>query len=225
MPPLILASNSPRRKELLSLTGLPYIILPVQVDETPIPDEEPNTCVIRLAKLKAITAQQIADSLGFPAGQVVLAADTIVVNNGSIYGKPKDDQDANRMLKELRGHTHVVMTAISITGVHETKQSTVLCETEVPMREYSESEVYEYIKTRDPLDKAGAYAIQNDVFHPVEGMAGCYASVMGLPLCHLVRELESFQVYLYEDIPVACQARLNYKCPIFSTILTRYNDN
>jgi predicted house-cleaning NTP pyrophosphatase (Maf/HAM1 superfamily) len=117
------------------------------------------------------------------------------------------------------------MTAISITAVRETKQSTVLCETEVPMRNYSEFEVDEYIKTGDPLDKAGGYAIQHDGFHPVESMIGCYASVMGLPLCHLVRELESFQVYLYEDIPVACQAKLNYECPVFSTILTRYNNS
>jgi septum formation protein len=225
MPPLILASNSPRRKELLTLTGLPYIILPVQVDETPMPQEEPNACVLRLAKLKAKAAQHLADSLGFPAGQLILSADTIVVNRNCIFGKPMDDQDARRMLLELRGHTHVVMTAISITGVRETKQSTVLCETEVPMRNYSEDEVDEYIKTGDPLDKAGAYAIQNDGFRPVEGMAGCYASVMGLPLCHLVRELESFQVYLYDDIPVACQAKLNYQCPVFSTILTRYMNN
>jgi septum formation protein len=225
MPPLILASNSPRRKELLSLTGMSYIILPVQVDETPIPGEEPKACVLRLAKLKAKAAQQHTGSLGFPAGQLILAADTIVVNINSIYGKPVDDQDAHRMLMELRGHTHVVMTAISITGGRETKQSTVLSETDVPMRNYSEFEVDEYIKTGDPLDKAGAYAIQHDGFHPVESMAGCYASVMGLPLCHLVRELESFQVYLEEDIPAACQAKLNYQCPVFSTILTRHHDN
>jgi len=225
MPPLILASNSPRRKELLSLTGLPYIILPVQVDETPIPGEEPKACVLRLAKLKAKAAQNLADSLGFPVGQLIVAADTIVVNKNHIYGKPVDDLDAHRMLMELRGHTHVVLTAISIAGVNKTKQSTVLCETEVPMRNYIESEVDEYIKTGDPMDKAGAYAIQHDGFHPVDSMAGCFASVMGLPLCHLVRELESFQVYLYEDIPVACQAKLNYQCPVFSTILTRYNDN
>jgi septum formation protein len=224
MSALILASNSPRRKELLSLTGLSYIILPVQVDETPIPGEEPNACVLRLAKLKTKAAQQLADSLGFPAGQLILAADTIVVNMNSIYGKPVDDQDARRMLMELRGHTHVVMTAISITGVRETKQSTVLCETEVPMRKYSELEVDEYIKTGDPLDKAGAYAIQHDGFHPVESMSGCYASVMGLPLCHLVRELESFQVYLEEDIPVSCQAKIKYQCPVFSTFLTRHHD-
>jgi septum formation protein len=225
MPPLILASNSPRRKELLSLTGMSHIILPVQVDETPIPGEEPKACVLRLAKLKAKAAQQLADSLGFPAGQLILAADTIVVNMNSIYGKPVDDQDAHRMLMELRGHTHVVMTAISITGVRETKLSTVLCETKVPMRNYSEFEVDEYIKSGDPSDKAGAYAIQHDGFHPVESMAGCYASVMGLPLCHLVRELGSFQVYLDEDIPTACQAKLNYQCPVFLTILTRHHDN
>jgi septum formation protein len=224
MSALILASNSPRRKELLSLTGLSYIILPVQVDETPIPGEEPKDCVLRLANLKAKAAQQLAGSLGFPTEQLILAADTIVVNMNRIYGKPVDDQDAHRMLMELRGHTHVVMTAISMTGVQETKQSTVLCETEVPMRKYSELEVDEYIKTGDPLDKAGAYAIQHDGFHPVESMAGCYASVMGLPLCHLVRELESFQVYLEEDIPVSCQAKIKYQCPVFSTFLTRHHD-
>jgi MAF protein len=225
MAPIILASASPRRKDLLSLTGLPFIILPTSVNETLIRGEEPKDCVIRLSELKANAAKKQADRLGFPSGQVILAADTIVVNDKEIYGKPEDTKDARRMLLDLRGHSHQVLTAISLTAVNMEKQSTVLCTTEVPMRKFSDSEMDEYIKSGDPLDKAGAYAIQHDGFNPVESLSGCFASVMGLPLCHLVRELEKFQIYEFEDIPVACQAKLDYKCPIYANILTRYKVN
>ncbi len=222
MAPLILASASPRRKDLLSLTGFPFIVIPTSVNETPIHGEEPKDCVIRLAELKANAAKKQSDRLGFPSGQVILAADTIVVNDGEIYGKPKDIKDARRMLVDLRGHSHQVLTAISLTAVNMEKRSTVLCTTEVPMRNYSDTEMNDYIQSGDPLDKAGAYAIQHDGFNPVESLTGCYASVMGLPLCHLVRELEKFQIYELEDIPASCQAKLNYVCPLYATILTRY---
>ena len=222
MPPLILASNSPRRKELLSLTGFPFVVLSADVDESLFPGEEPIACVMRLARLKAETAQQMADGLGFTTGQVIVAADTIVVNDGAIFGKPSDQLDARRMLVELRGHNHQVLTAISISTAHGQKHSTVVCETDVPMRNYTDEEMDEYIRSGDPLDKAGAYAIQHEGFQPVKKMTGCFASVMGLPLCHLVKELESYQLSVLDDVPTACQTNLDYECPIYATILTRY---
>lgn len=222
MTPIILASNSPRRRELLSLTALPFLVLPVSVDESPMPGEDPLNCVVRLAELKAATAQELAARMGFPAGQVIIASDTIVTRQGSIFGKPVDREDARRILTELRGQTHQVLTAITLVTVQTGKRSTVHCTTDVPIRNFTDSEMEEYIETGDPMDKAGAYAIQHDGFHPVEKMDGCYASVMGLPLCHLVRELEAFQIYIYDEIPVACQEELKYKCPVYSSILTRY---
>ena len=170
-----------------------------------MPGEDPLNCVVRLAELKAATAQELAARMGFPAGQVIIASDTIVTRQGSIFGKPVDREDARRILTELRGQTHQVLTAITLVTVQTGKRSTVHCTTDVPIRNFTDSEMEEYIETGDPMDKAGAYAIQHDGFHPVEKMDGCYASVMGLPLCHLVRELEAFQVYIYDEIPVACQ--------------------
>lgn len=222
MTPIILASNSPRRSELLALTALPFLVLPVSVDETPFPGEEPLDCVLRLAESKAATARELAIRMGFPAGQVIIASDTIVTKQGAIYGKPVDREDARRMLTELRGQTHQVLTAITLVTAQTGKRSTVHCATDVPIRNFTDTEMDDYIDTSDPLDKAGAYAIQHNGFHPVEKMDGCYASVMGLPLCHLVRELESFQLFIFDEIPVACQEKLKYQCPVYSSILTRY---
>ncbi len=96
---------------------------------------------------------------------------------------------------------------------------TDLCVTDVPMRNYSDEEIEAYVLSGDPLDKAGAYAIQHREFHPVENMKGCYASVMGLPLCHLIRVLQRMGVYPGADIPAACQSLLQYQCPVSPAIL------
>jgi septum formation protein len=220
MTPIILASNSPRRRDLLTLTALPFIVLPVSVDETPVPGEDAKSCVIRLAGSKAAAAQALADRMGFPVGQVIIAADTIVVFQDVIYGKPVDQEDARRMLTLLRGHTHQVLTAISISTLQTGKQSTVYCDTDVTIRNFSDAEMDEYIRSGDPLDKAGAYAIQHNGFRPVEKMDGCFASVMGLPLCNLIHELEAFQIFIFDDIPVACQEKFYYKCPVYSNVFT-----
>jgi septum formation protein len=220
MTPIILASNSPRRRDLLALTALPFIVLPVSVDETPVPGEDARSCVIRLASSKAAAAQKLADRMGFPAGQVIVAADTIVVYQDVVYGKPVDQEDARRMLALLRGHTHQVLTSITITTLQTGRQSNIFCDTDVSIRNFTDDEMDKYIKSGDPLDKAGAYAIQHNGFRPVEKLDGCYASVMGLPLCHLVRELENFQIFIFDDVPVACQEKFCYQCPVYSKILS-----
>jgi len=214
---IILASNSPRRKQLLALGGWEYTVLPCEVDETPEPGEEPATYVQRLAvsKARAVTGKIQADQ----TESLVIAADTSVVDASQILGKPVDGMDAERMLKQLRGHTHQVYTAIALFKPADGRLVTDVCCTDVPMRDYSQAEIEAYVASGDPLDKAGAYAIQNQAFHPVQALRGCYANVVGLPLCHLTRSLRQMGVEPFTDLPAACQAALEYSCPVFLQIL------
>ena len=216
---LYLASNSPRRKELLSLIGWEYYLLPAQVDETPLPNEDGMEYVMRIAKSKALAATSNSGVNG-----VIIAADTAVTShreNGKIeiYGKPGGKSEAIEMLCRLRGHIHQVLTAISILRTQDSKIRFDCCATDVPMRSYSDEEMLAYIDSGDPMDKAGAYAIQHAGFHPVEKLQGCYANVMGLPLCHLTRSLIHIGIPPKIDVPQACQATLGYNCPVFSKIL------
>jgi MAF protein len=206
-PALVLASNSPRRRDLLALTGLTFIIRPADVDETPRAGETPAAYVLRLAENKAKTCP----------GETVIAADTTVAIDGAILGKPRDHAEAAEMLRRLRGRRHQVHTGIGVK--QDGLLLTSLCTTDVPMRPYSDEEIEVYVASGDPLDKAGAYAIQHADFHPVENFSGCYASVMGLPLCHLVGALRKAGIAPLADVPAACQAHLQYTCPISDAIL------
>jgi len=212
---IILASNSPRRKELLTLLGLPFRACPAEIDESALPGETPRAYVLRLAegKARAVTAQIPADSL-------VIAADTTVADGLDILGKPEDERQAVEILTRLRGHLHQVYTAVAVLRATDGKLLLDACATDVPMRDYSQAEIAAYVATGDPLDKAGAYAIQHDGFHPVEHLEGCYANVVGLPLCHLTRLLRKLNVEPQADLPAACQATLQYKCPVFRDILS-----
>ncbi len=222
---LVLASNSPRRKELLSLGGWTFHIDPAGVDERELPGETPAAYVLRLAEAKARACADPARP-----GQIMVGADTTVVDGTKILGKPADAAEAVRMLKQLRGRIHQVYTAIAlyIPRSNDFSRSdrnrsgtllTDLCVTDVPMRNYTDAEIDAYVATGDPLDKAGAYAIQHAGFHPVERLSGCYASVMGLPLCHLTRSLRKLGVEPQTDISAACQAHLGYDCPVTKAIL------
>ena len=135
-PRLILASNSPRRRQLLILTGLPFTVSAANVDETELPNENPADYVLRLAETKARAVEADAD-------QIVLAADTTVVNGQDILGKPQDDEEAVAMLRRLRGHTHQVYTGIALLRVRDGLLLKDLCVTDVPMREYSDEEIRE----------------------------------------------------------------------------------
>jgi septum formation protein len=209
---LILASGSPRRRELLALSGLDFRVMPAEVDEAPRSDEAPPDYVVRLAasKAKKVWGQLNADVM-------VFAADTTVVDGDQILGKPNDNLEAEKMLRQLRGRIHQVYTGISIA--HNGNLVSDLCGSDVAMRQYSEDELMIYISSGDPFDKAGGYAIQNTDFHPVENFQGCFANVMGLPLCHLARALRKWGVHLEKDVPGACQDHLNYICPIYWKIL------
>ena len=213
-PDLVLASNSPRRRELLAFGGWKFQVHPVEVDESQIPGEPPGPFVLRLAKAKAHTCATSAHE-----DLTILSADTAVVDRNTILGKPKDEAEAREMLLRLRGRTHQVYTGIAVLKKSTGYLGMDLCVTNVPMRAYSDQEMETYIASGDPLDKAGAYAIQNPRFHPVESLNGCYASVMGLPLCHLTRSLQKIEITPKKVIPIECQSCLGYTCPIFTEVL------
>ena len=169
--PLILASQSPRRHQLLAALGIPFTVDTAGIDESVLAGEEPAPHALRLARNKAgVVAQRWNDSPTL----VVLAADTIVVQHGRILGKPRTAAEARHMLKSLRAVPHQVMTAVAVadgsvlvSGLHTS---------EVVMRPYTDAEIDAYIATDDPMDKAGAYAIQHSDFRPVAHFDGCYAS-------------------------------------------------
>jgi len=215
-PALILASNSPRRRQLLALSGRAFVARPANLDEQPRPGEAPGAYVLRLAHEKALAAAQDGPAL-------VIGSDTTVALDGQILGKPQDAAEARAMLLALRGRAHTVYTGLAVYAPQAGQMRGELCASRVPMRDYSDAEIETYIASGDPLDKAGAYAIQHAEFHPVEGFAGCYASVMGLPLCHLERALRSLGAPAAADVPAACQADLNYRCPVFAAVLRGEN--
>jgi septum formation protein len=211
---LLLASNSPRRRELLSLGDWMFNVSVSNVDESQRIGETPPDYVLRLAEAKAR-----ATVIHARPEHIIIGADTAVVDGSRILGKPKDMKEAATMLKFLRGHAHQVYTGLAVLRMSDERLVTDLCVTDVPMRNYGDEEMETYILTGDPLDKAGAYAIQHPGFHPVENMKGCYASVMGLPLCHLIRVLRKLDVALGTDVPAACQSLLQYQCPVSRAIL------
>lgn len=216
-PDIILASNSPRRKQLLALTGWGYEIIPADVDETPRHGEAADAYVLRLAQEKAAA---VASGLDRPGedGCIVIAADTTVADRGEILGKPQDEAEAEAMLKSLRGRTHQVYTAVSAVDTRTGQTVTELSATDVPMRPYTQDEIDAYIASGDPFDKAGGYAIQHPEFKPAAHLTGCYANVVGLPLCHLVRALKKLGLRPPNDIPSSCQRTLQYECTVYPLV-------
>jgi septum formation protein len=180
-PPLILASGSPRRRELLSLIGLDHDVRPSDIDETILPNEAPRAYAERLAREKA-RAVAVAHA-------VTVGCDTIVVVDGDILGKPRDEADARRMLRLLSGRSHVVMTAVAAAYGGKIVSDVVMVH--VTFRALRDAEIDEYIRTREPMDKAGAYGIQGYGATIVDAVDGDYFAVMGLPLNRLIRLIES----------------------------------
>lgn len=182
---LLLASQSPRRKRLLALAGWAFRAAPADLDERLRPGEAPRGYVERLAESKARAAIPRATTEGF-----VVGADTIVVDEGEILGKPADPDEAEATLRRLRGRRHEVYTALTVFRLADRARAADVCVTAVPMRPYTDAEMRTYIATGDPFDKAGGYAIQHSGFRPVTGLDGCHANVVGLPLCLLARLLQ-----------------------------------
>jgi septum formation protein len=181
---IVLASASPRRSELLELAGIAFRVAPADIPEEPLPGENAVDHAMRLSEEKARVA---ADRES--CGSYFIGADTIVVLDGAIMGKPVDDQDAFRMLSALSGRGHEVVTAYTVYN-RETGAcvSRAVC-TEVWFRALSDQEIVDYIKTGCPLDKAGSYAIQGGAAHMVREIKGSYTNVVGLPTCELVETL------------------------------------
>ena len=207
---LILASGSPRRKELLTLLGLSFEVQPGQTDESEHDGEEPLNYVRRVAVEKG-KACPPADN-GW-----VLSADTIVEQDGRVIGKPKDFAEAEEILKALRAKDHQVFTAVNVS--HNGQSRSSYCQTTVSMRDYSDTEIEDYIHTNSPMDKAGGYAIQDATFHPVSNLEGCWANVMGLPLCHLYKLMQQSELEPSPGIADRCQNYLGIVCPVYAEIL------
>ena len=173
---LVLASQSPRRKELLSILGLPFTVMPASIEEVPFQGETPEAFVARAAREKGLeVASRVSRS-------VVLSADTVVTIDGEILGKPADEHDAVRMLRKLSGRDHWVYTAVTV--VNQTRQETLdgLERTRVWFKSLSDKEIHDYLVRENVFDKAGAYAIQGYAGVYIPKIEGNYFNVMGLPL-------------------------------------------
>ena len=187
---LILASQSPRRQELLKLFRLPFVIEVADIDENMDPAKSPYEEVARVSAMKARAVAHTADD-------VVIAADTIVVCEGMVLGKPKDEADACRMLNLLSGKPHQVMTGLTVLkGSREISCTEVA---DIYFRPLSQKEILAYVRTGEPMDKAGAYGIQGGAALFAERINGDYYNVMGLPVCKLRQLLEAIAPELLED--------------------------
>jgi septum formation protein len=186
---LVLASGSPRRQELLRNAGIPFMVHPADIDETPFAGEFPRECAKRLAREKALTVHRHRPQ------DYVLGADTVVVVNDAMLSKPRDPDDAARMLRLLSGRTHQVTTGVCLItpagyGQLAVVEEDVFSETTVvTMRELSEEEINAYVTTGDSMDKAGAYGIQGIASRWIPRIEGDYNNVMGLPVAMVYERL------------------------------------
>jgi septum formation protein len=209
---LLLASQSPRRRELLALLGIPFETITPDVTEEPQAAEPPAALAARLSQAKA-RSHRATDHA------IVVGCDTIVAFADQPLGKPRDDAEAIEMLRLLRGQTHAVYSGITLVETASGRTATDVAETQVTMRAYTDAELAAYVASGDPLDKAGAYGIQHASFCPVAGLLGCYLNVMGLPLCHLAHRLRAWGIEPPRNVPVDCQAHTGRYCSVYEGIL------
>ncbi len=192
MARLILASASPRRQKLLGRLGVRFDVRPVEIAEDAGASRDPQIVARRLARAKA-EAARLADEQA-----PILAADTVVAFDGRIFGKPADAGEAREMLRALRGRTHEVVTALAVAPLGRRSLIARHPLTEVTMREYGDDEIEASIGHGYPLDKAGAYGIQDELLRPVERYEGCYCNVIGLSLWAAIEALRKAG----EDVPI-----------------------
>jgi septum formation protein len=191
MTPLVLASQSPRRREMLEALGIPFVVRPAHVDETALSGEAPRSYVLRVARDKARAVE----------GAIVLAADTAVVVRGEVLGKPADSDDARRMLVALSGSVHEVLTAVCVRHTAPVTELDAVVSTAVRFAPLSPAEIDWYVATGEPLDKAGAYAIQGAGGVFVLGVGGSVSNVIGLPLAETADLLRRAGLALPWDRP------------------------
>ncbi len=187
---LILASQSPRRRELLGLFQIPFTVKIADIDETMDPDLTPAQAVGQVSRKKA-------EAICRGPEDVVIAADTIVVCDGSVLGKPRDPEDACAMLTMLSGRDHQVMTGMTV--LYGARSVTCTEITDIHFRQLSQQEIVRYVRSGEPMDKAGAYGIQGGAALFAEKMNGDYYNVMGLPVCKLWKLLEMLAPGLLEE--------------------------
>jgi septum formation protein len=183
---LILASSSPRRKELLGKLGIPFEVVTAGVSEDVEGDIGPEEMVVMLAKRKA---GAVAQSL---TSGIVIGSDTTIAFEGKVLGKPKDKEDARAILKSLRGKRHQVYSGIALVNVENNRVEASAVVTSIRMRNYSDDEINDYVASGEPMDKAGAYAIQGEGGRLVEQMEGSFDNVVGLPVRELAEMLKRF---------------------------------
>lgn len=186
---LVLASKSPRRSDILKNAGFEFTVLPTEFDESGVKADTPEALVESLSVGKA---EECFSSLSDPQGKVVLAADTVVVLDGEVLGKPRDAADAKTMLQKLSGKSHTVMTAVTILS--EGDRISFTEKTEVVFFPLTDEEIDDYIATKEPLDKAGAYGIQGLGCALVRKIDGDYFNVVGLPIAQVMRYLKTLGV-------------------------------
>ena len=179
---IVLASQSPRRKELMGLFGLPFTVRVADIDESMDPYEDPRREVARVSRCKA-------QAVNRQAGEIVIAADTVVVCDGTVLGKPANEEEAVKMLCMLSGRTHEVMTGLTVLWDGGCKCGTEV--TEVVFRDLDPEEIYRYVQSGEPMDKAGSYGIQGGAALFVEAVMGDYYNVVGLPVCRLGQILKT----------------------------------
>ena len=200
---LILASGSPRRRELLGRLGVRFEVVAPNLDEwAPARHPRAERLARRLARDKALSVAAAHPS------SVVLAADTIVVQQGSLLAKPVDAEEARAMLERLRGRDHRVITGV--VAARGSRVRVAHAVTHVRMRDYTSAEIDRYIARGEPFDKAGGYAIQDVEFSPVDRFTGCYCNVVGLPLALVIQLLDAIGF----DVPVTVPSQLTPECPL-----------
>ena len=230
---VILASTSPRRREIMTLLGIPFMAVSSgdagqEVDETPFPNEPPAILVQRLSRAKAAAVVHhlpvYLSNLENDKTCVVIGADTIVVANNKILGKPDTPAEASQMLKLLRQQPHLVYSGLTVAAWSypdgQPNFMTRLHQSKVWMRPYTDAEIAAYVAGGSPLDKAGAYGIQDQPFAPVERLEGCFTSVMGLPLGELADMLRQAQLPMPEIGPLCSRYTGTVCCQNLSGVST-----
>ena len=219
MVEFILASQSPRRQSLIQLLGYPFLVKAADVDEASITHPDPAVNVVETAVLKANTiAQQMQ-----PANQIIIAADTTVALAGELLGKPRNDNEATAMLQALRNREHEVHTGVVLLDLRNGRRVERVTTAVVTMRNYTDEEIATYVASGDPMDKAGAYAIQHPLFKPVAQLDGCYTAVVGLSVCELILALDELDILRIANLMAVRQshqvANLYFPCPIYEKLI------
>ena len=196
---VVLASTSPRRRDLIGALDIEVLFAdPGVAEEEPRRGESPEAYVQRLSMEKALSASESEPSA------VIVAADTAVVLGEEVLGKPLDGREAREMLMRLRGRAHTVVTGVTVLDGADGRRHSVVEVSKVEMRAYSDREIGEYVESGKPMDKAGAYGVQDRRFRPAAAVIGCYSNVVGLPLCRLVELLSRVGMQASPRLAASC---------------------